>query len=74
MPLRQFCQTKLTTSMRYSPARLTFAVSAAPALTAVCAILSIDEEVVVGFPGSVVTGFTIFKQTAASSMKKEEKG
>lgn len=74
MQLGQFCQTKLTTFMRYSPVQLTFAVPAAPALTTVCAIFSIDKEVVIGFPGSVVTGFTIFKQTAASRTNKQEKG
>lgn len=70
----QCCQIKLTTFMRYSPALLTFTVAATPALTTVRAIFSIDEEVVVGFPGAVVTGFTVFKQTAASRRNKQEKG
>lgn len=74
MWLGQFCQTKLSTFMLYSPAQLTFTIPTAPALTTVCAVFSIDKEVVVGFPGAIVTGFTIFKQTAASRRKKHEKG
>lgn len=74
MQLGRFCQTTLTTVMRYSPVQLTFTVPTAPALTTLCAIFSIDKEVVVGFPGSVVTSFAVFKQTAALKRNKKEKG
>lgn len=74
MQLGQFCQTKQTTVMRYPPAQLTFTVPAAPALTTLCAIFSVDEEVVVGFPRSVVAGFAVLEQAAASNRnKKKEK-
>lgn len=44
---------------------LTSTVPTTPALATLCAILSVDEEVIIGFPRPIVAGFTVLKQTAA---------
>lgn len=53
-----------TTMLHYS-FLLTSTVPTTPALTTLRTKLSIDKEVVIGFPCSVVAGFTVLKQTAA---------
>lgn len=53
-----------TAMIRYS-FLLTSTVPATPALTTLRAKLSIDKEVVIGSPCSVVAGFTVLKQTAS---------
>lgn len=55
-------------------AGLTFTVPSAPALATLRAKLPVDEEVVVGFPRSVVAGFAVLEQTAASQGRKAERG
>lgn len=49
--------------------QLTFTVPTTPALATLCTILSIDEEVIVGLPCSIVTRFTVLKQAAAWQWK-----
>lgn len=51
---------------------LTFTVPATPALATLGTILSIHEEVVIGFPCSIVAGFTVLKQTAAWQGQKKK--